>query len=113
MQKLVTRLELIWIPKNLVELQIGGSGTYRASDYSAYGIAVARVKPKYGGGATSKAATEPDFKALQNVAIKEGGKARTFSACQLKVNNQGGGTSLWVPKDAVALKTKYITHSGT
>lgn len=105
-----------WIPgdgKNLVELQIGGSGTYRASDYSAYGIAVARVKPKYGGGATSKAATEPDFKALQNVTIKEGDKTRAFSACQLKVNNQGGGTTLWVPKDAAELKTKYITHSGT
>lgn len=105
-----------WTPedgKNLVELQIGGSGTYRASDYNAYGIAVARVKPKYGGGATSKAAPVHEFATLHNIAIKEGDKTLIFSASELKVNNQGGGTSLWVPKDDVGLKTKYITKSGT
>lgn len=105
-----------WIPedgKNLVELQIGGSGTYKASDYNAYGIALAQVKPKYGGGATSKAAPVHKFATLHNIAIKEGDKTLIFSANELKVNNQGGGTSLWVPKDDVGLKTKYITKSGT
>lgn len=104
-----------WVPadgKNLVELQIGGSGTYLASSYNAFGISVARVKPKYGGGATSKAA-EYDFTEKQTPSIKEGGKARNFSAAILKTNLQGGGTCLWVPRRDVELKTKYITKSGT
>lgn len=105
-----------WVPadgKDLVELQIGGSGTYRASDYNAYGISVARVKPKYGGGATSKAVTDPDMQIMQNISIAEGGMSVLLSASQLKVNNQGSGTSLFVAKDAVKLKTKSITKSGT
>lgn len=104
-----------WLPadgKNLVELQIGGSGTYKASDYNAYGIAVARVTPKYGGGATSKAA-EHDFTEKHTPAIKEGGKSRNFSAAMLKANLQGGGTCLWIPRMDVELKNKYISKSGT
>ena len=104
-----------WLPadgKNLVELQIGGSGTYKASDYNAYGIAVARVKPKYGGGATSKAA-EHDFTEKHTPSIQEGGKARNFSAAMLKTNLQDGGTCLWIPRMDVELKSKYITQSGT
>jgi len=104
-----------WVPadgKNLVELQIGGSGTYKASDYNAYGIAVARVTPKYGGGATSKA-VEHDFTEKHTPAIKEGGKSRNFSAAMLKTNLQGGGTCLWIPKMDVVLKNKYISKSGT
>lgn len=104
-----------WVPadgKNLVELQIGGSGTYKASDYNAYGIAVARVKPKYGGGAISKAA-EHDFTEKHTPSIKEGGKPRNFSAAMLKTNLQGGGTCLWVPRMDVGLKNKYISKSGT
>lgn len=103
-----------WLPadgKNLVELQIGGSGTYKASDYNAYGISVARVKPKYGGGATSKAA-EHDFTEKHTSAIKEGGKSRNFSAKMLKTNLQVGGTCLWIPKMDVVLKNKYISKSG-
>lgn len=104
-----------WVPadgKNLVELQIGGSGTYKASDYNAYGIAVARVKPKYGGGATSKAA-EHDFTEKHTPSIKEGNKSRIMTAAMLKTNLQGGGTCLWIPKMDVVLKNKYISKSGT
>lgn len=104
-----------WVPadgKNLVELQIGGSGTYKASDYNAYGISVARVKPKYGGGATSKAA-EHSFTEKHTPSIKEGNKSRNFSAAMLKTSLQGGGTCLWVPKIDVVLKNKYISKSGT
>jgi len=104
-----------WLPadgKDLVELQIGGSGTYKASDYNAYGIAVARVKPKYGGGATSKAA-EHNFTEKHAPSIKEGNKSRNFSAAMLKTNLQGGGTCLWIPRMDVELKNKYITKSGT
>ena len=104
-----------WVPadgKNLVELQIGGSGTYKASDYNAYGIAVARVTPKYGGGATSKAAGH-DFTKKHTPSIKEGGKSRNFSAAMLKTNLQGGGTGLWIPRMDVELKNKYISKSGT
>ena len=105
-----------WLPadgKNLVELDIGGSGTYRASDYSAYGIAVARVSPKVGGGATSKAAQQPGFGNLHIPSIQEGGKPVLLSARMIKTNQQGGGTCLWVPEDEVNLDTKYIDHSGT
>lgn len=104
-----------WVPadgKNLVALQIGGSGTYKASDYNAYGIAVARVTPKYGGGATSKAVGH-DFTEKHTPSIKEGGKSRNFSAAILKTNLQGGGTCLWIPRMDVELKNKYITKSGT
>lgn len=104
-----------WVPadgKNLVELQIGGSGTYKASDYNAYGIAVARVTPKYGGGATSKA-VEHGFTEKHTPSIKEGGKSRNFSAAMLKTNLQGGGTCLWIPRMDVELKSKYISKSGT
>lgn len=104
-----------WVPadgKDLVELQIGGSGTYKASDYNAYGIAVARVTPKYGGGATSKT-VEHAFTEKHIPSIKEGGKSRNFSAAMLKTNLQGGGTCLWIPRMDVELKNKYITKSGT
>lgn len=105
-----------WLPadgKNLVELDIGGSGTYRASDYGAYGISVARVSPKYGGGATSKAAQQPEFGNLHIPVIQEGGKPVLLSARMVKTNLQGGGTCLWVPEDEVNLETKYVDHSGT
>lgn len=98
--------------KNLVELQIGGSGTYKASDYGAYGIAVARVTPKFGGGATSKA-VEHDFTEKHTPSIKEGEKSRNFSAAMLKTNLQGDGTCLWIPRMDVELKNKYISKSGT
>lgn len=105
-----------WVPadgKNLVELDIGGSGTYRASDYNAYGIAVARVSPKVGGGATSKAAQQPGFGNLYIPSIHEGSKPVLLSARLLKTNLQGGGTCLWVPEDEVNLESKYVEHSGT
>lgn len=105
-----------WLPadgKNLVELDIGGSGTYRGSDYGAYGIAMARVMPKYGGGATSKAAQQPEFGNLHTPSIQEGGKPVLLSARLLKTNLQGGGTCLWVPEDEVNLDTKYVDRSGT
>lgn len=105
-----------WVPadgKNLVELDIGGSGTYLASDYNAYGISVARVYPKVGGGATSKAAQQPEFGDLHTPSIQEGGKPVILSARLLKTNLQGGGTCLWVPEDEVNLDTKYVDHSGT
>lgn len=105
-----------WVPadgKNLVELDIGGSGTYRASDYNAYGISVARVTPKYGGGATSTAALQPVFANLHTPAIREGGNPKYMSTRLLKTNLQGGGTCLWVPEDEVNLESKYVDHSGT
>lgn len=105
-----------WVPadgKDLVELDIGGSGTYRASDYGAYGISVARVTPKYGGGATSTAALQPVFSNLHTPAIREGGNPVYMSARLIKTNLQGGGTCLWVPKDEVNLESKYVDHSGT
>lgn len=105
-----------WLPKddtNLVELDIGGSGTYRASNYGAYGIAVARVTPKYGGGATSKAAQQPAFENLHTPAIREGGNPKYMGARLLKTNLQGGGTCLWVPEDEANLESKYVDHSGT
>lgn len=105
-----------WLPvdeTNLVELDIGGSGTYRASDYGAYGIAVARVSPKVGGGATSKVAQQPGFGNLHILSIQEGSKSVLLSARMVKVNQQGGGTCLWVPEDEVNLETKYVDHSGT
>lgn len=105
-----------WLPEdetNLVELDIGGSGTYRASDYGAYGISVARVTPKYGGGATSKAAQQPVFANLHTPAIREGGNPKYMGARLLKTNLQGGGTCLWVPEDEVNLESKYVDHSGT
>lgn len=105
-----------WLPvdeTNLVELDIGGSGTYRASNYGAYGIAVARVTPKYGGGATSKAAQQPVFENLHTPAIREGGNPKYMGARLLKTNLQGGGTCLWVPEDEANLESKYVDHSGT
>lgn len=103
-----------WLPadgKDLVELEIGGSGTYLASTYGAYGVSIVRVKPKYGGGATSKA-VEHEFTELHTPAISEGGKAYSFTAALLKTNQQGGGECLWVPRKDVALKSKHITKSG-
>lgn len=105
-----------WLPvdeTNLVELDIGGSGTYRASNYGAYGIAMARVTPKYGGGATSKAAQQPVFENLHTPAIREGGNPKYMGARLIKTNLQGGGTCLWVPKDEANLESKYVDHSGT
>ena len=104
-----------WLPadgKNLVELDIGGSGTYKASDYNAYGIAVARVTPKYGGGATYKAATAP-APSTQNPSIQEGGEDRIFSASRIKTDLSGGETCEWVCEDDVSLQTKFVNHSGT
>lgn len=105
-----------WVPadgKNLVALDIGGSGTYQASDYGAYGIAVARVTPKYGGGATSKAVQQPGFGNLHVPVIQEGGLPVLLSASMVKTNLQGEGTCLWVPEDEVNLDAKYVNHSGT
>lgn len=105
-----------WLPAdgtNLVELDIGGSGTYRASNYGAYGISVARVTPKYGGGATSKAAQQPAFESPHIPSIREGGNPKYMGARLLKTNLQGGGTCLWVPEDEVNLESKYVNHSGT
>lgn len=51
---------------------------------------------------------------MANISIKEGGTAKQFGHVnKLKISNQGGGTSLWVPEDAVKTKNLYVTKNGT
>ena len=50
---------------------------------------------------------------MANISIKEGGIAKQFGHVnKLKISNQGGGTSLWVPEDAVTTKNLYVTKNG-
>ena len=101
-----------WVPadgKNLVKLDVGGSGTYKASDYDAYGIASIKVHPRTGD-ATS-AAVPHAFKAIHLPAVKEGGTAYNFSAKLISVDKQGGGTLELVPSSEVTLGTKSVTQS--
>lgn len=103
-----------WVPadgKSLVKLDVGGSGTYKASDYDAYGIASIKVHPRTGD-ATS-AAVPHAFNALHLPAVKEGGAVYNFSAKLISVGKQGGGTCEFVPGSEVALGTKSVTQSGT
>ena len=100
-----------WVPedgKNLVNIRVKENGTYRASDFSAYGISEVRVACTYGGGsATSKEATK-DLNDQSNSVIKEGGKARRFTVRLLETLLQNSGVCRWVRKAVVALGTKSI-----
>lgn len=100
-----------WLPadgKNLVNLEVKQNGTYRASDFSAYGIAEVKLKCTLNGGAATPKATEKLLNALHHPAPAEGGRARTMSAHHLKTPKDGGGTVQWVPEAEVALGTKSV-----
>ena len=100
-----------WLPadgKNLVSLEVKQNGTYRASDFSAYGIAEVKVKCTLNGGAAVPKATEKPLNALHHPAPAEGGMARTMSAHHLETPKSGGGTVPWVPEDEVSLGTKSV-----
>ena len=100
-----------WLPadgKNLVNLEVKQNGTYRASDFSAYGIAEVKVKCTLNGGAATPKATEKLLNALHHPAPAEGGRARTMSAHHLETPQDGGGTVPWVPEEEVALGTKSV-----
>ncbi|MBR2697942.1 MAG: hypothetical protein IKE76_05050 [Clostridia bacterium] len=100
-----------WLPadgKNLVNLEVKQNGTYRASDFSAYGIAEVKVKCTLNGGAAVPKATEKLLNALHHPAPAEGGRARTMSAHHLETTQDGGGTVQWVPEEEVALGTKSV-----
>ena len=100
-----------WVPadeKNLVDIRVKQNGTYRASDFSAYGISEVRVAcTENGGSATSTAATKA-LDDISNPAIKEGNLARVFTTKRLETQLQGGGSCQWVQKSAVELGTKNI-----
>lgn len=50
----------------------------------------------------------------QNIAIQEGNQGKQFGHInKLKISNQGGGTSLWVPEDEVRTKSLYVSENGT
>lgn len=100
-----------WLPadgKNLVNIEVKQNGTYRASDFSAYGIAEVKVKCTLNGGAATPKATEKLLNALHHPAPAEGGRARTMSAHHLETPQDGGGTVQWVPEEEVALGTKSV-----
>lgn len=93
---------------NLVKITVKENGTYRASDFGAYGIAEVRVACTLNGGsATSKEASK-SIKDVFNPAPAEGGIARVFACERIKTTLSGGGTCLWVRKGVVALGTKSI-----
>lgn len=100
-----------WLPadgKNLVNLEVKQNGTYKASDFGAYGIAEVKVKCTLNGGAATPKATEKPLNALHHPAPAEGGRARTMSAHHLETPQDGGGTVQWVPEAEVALGTKSV-----
>ncbi len=100
-----------WLPadgKNLVNLEVKQNGTYRASDFGAYGISEVKVKCTLNGGAATPKATEKLLNALHHPAPAEGGRARTMSAHHLETPQDGGGTVQWVPEEEVALGTKSV-----
>ena len=100
-----------WLPadgKNLVSIEVKQNGTYKASDFGAYGIAEVKVAcTLQGGSAISKAASK-DITTLHNPAPAEGGRARVMSAHHLETPLDGGGVCQWVPENEVALGTKSI-----
>ena len=102
-----------WVPtdgKNLVNIKVLQNGTYKASDFSAYGISEVEVACTINGGSATSSATSKSPNAQSNPSINEGGKARILSAKRLKTDLQGGGSCLWIQEDAVSLNTKSITE---
>lgn len=50
----------------------------------------------------------------ENISILEGGQAKVFGHVQkLKIANSGGGSSLWVPEEAVPTGSLYVDKNGT
>lgn len=102
-----------WAPQaegNLVRLKIGENGTYKASDYDAYGISVAEVTQS---ALKAKAVADGNVKAVKSTAvISEGGTPRIMTAKKIRVNKVGGGTVDMVPEGAYSLTTLYVTKQG-
>jgi len=94
--------------KNLVKLEVKQNGTYKASDFGAYGIAEVKVKCTLNGGSATSKATTKAITALHHPTPAEGGLARTMSAHHLETPKSGGGTVQWVPEAEVALGTKSV-----
>lgn len=94
--------------KNLVNIEVKQNGTYKASDFGAYGIAEVKVKCTLNGGSATSKATEKLLNALHHPAPAEGGRACTMSAHHLETPQDGGGTVQWVPEAEVALGTKSV-----
>ena len=100
-----------WLPadgKNLVKIVVKQNGTYKASDFGAYGISEVKVACTLSGGSATSAAVEKAVKALHNPCPAEGGLARVMSAHHLETLLSTTGSCQWVPEAEVSLGTKYI-----
>ena len=100
-----------WVPadgKNLVKLEVKQNGTYKASDFDAYGISEVKVKCTLNGGSATSKADSKALKNKHNPAPAEGGQARSMSAHHLETPEDGGGMIPWVPESEVALGTRSV-----
>lgn len=100
-----------WLPadgKNLVKIVVKQNGTYKASDFGAYGISEVKVACTLSGGSATSAAVEKTIKTLRNPCPAEGGLARNMSAHHLETLLSTTGSCQWVPEAEVSLGTKYI-----
>lgn len=100
-----------WLPadgKNLVKIVVKQNGTYKASDFGAYGISEVKVACTLSGGSATSAAVTKAIKALHNPCPAEGGLARVMSAHHLETLLSTTGSCQWVPEAEVSLGTKYI-----
>ena len=99
--------------KDLVNIRVQQNGTYKASDFGAYGIAEVDVRCTERGGSATSEETSKNINTALLPAIKEGGSARAFSARRLATPLQGGGVCQWLRKADVELTEKSISIDNT
>lgn len=92
----------------LVKIRVKQNGTYKASDFGAYGISEVSVACTVSGGSATSEADSKPVSGKQNVNPTEGGKQYMFSVKRLSTILTAGGICKWIQKAAVALGLKSI-----
>ena len=91
---------------SLVKIQVKQNGTYKASDFGAYGISEVNVACTKNGGAATAQADAKVLDTASDVSIAVGGKSRLFSCKFLSTILTAGGFCRWVSEKLVNLGTK-------
>lgn len=91
-----------------VKIHVMQNGTYKASDFGAYGISEVTVACTKNGGEATSEEDVSIVNAKSDVSPSEGGVARIFQALRLSTHLTAGGLCKWLRKSAVNLGTKSI-----
>lgn len=110
-----TASDIDWVSEdecNLVEKTFTKKGTYKASDYNAYGFS--KVTVNISKSKNAEPQKNGEHKTIKpSVTIMEGDVGKTIGGIsKLRIKETNGNFSMWIPEENVELATRRIKGNG-